>query len=91
MARQRPSPRELTISFMTAVSSTPNENVFVECATDAGRAAFWGSPANTRNISQLQQRKTPFRVRCGCITPSQSTFPGHDLWIPQTEVIEFLD
>lgn len=90
MARQKPHLRELSVTFVAEVSSTPNGNFFLECVTDAGRAAFWGSPANSRSLGELQRRKPPFRVRSGCIEPSKSSFPGHDIWVPQTEEIEFV-
>ena len=83
MSRQTPRSREFTVTVVTGISETLNGNLFLECVTDAGRAAFWGSPANTRNITRLQQHNAPFRVRCGCVEPSKSSFPSHDFWIPQ--------
>ena len=77
MPNQRPQQRELTINQLSSTSTTANENLFLECATDAGRAAFWGSRSNNRNIAELQKHEPPFRVRCGCIRFSKA-FPNHD-------------
>ena len=90
MSRQRPQQRDLTITQVGGISKTANENLFLECATNAGCVAFWGSQANTENITELQKRQPPLDIRCGCIAPS-SAFQHHDLWVPESEGIQFLE
>jgi hypothetical protein len=70
MKRQIPQPREFTVTFVTKPATTPNGNIYLECNTDQGRGAFWGSARNTRNIDAVLGHRTPFRVRAGGIEAS---------------------
>ena len=92
MAYRTPQEQVLTITYLTSsVQSTTNGNLFLECNSNVGRVAFWGTPADSENIDAVRRRTPPFRVRCGCIAPTSATFPGHAVWVPQNQRIDFID
>jgi hypothetical protein len=62
---------------------------YLECATDIGTVAIWGSARNTNNINAVQRAETPFRVRALCINPN-ANYPQHDLWVPEKSPIKFI-
>ena len=65
-------------------------NFFIECSSDVGVVAFWGSVSSWENLKAIQARPTPFTIRCGIRSPSPK-FPSHKYWVPETATIQFLD
>jgi hypothetical protein len=89
---QKSQPKQLKVVEVNRIDTTPNDdNSFLECRTDLGRAAFWGSRLSMRNIEAIGRHKLPFTVRCGCVDPNGAWFPSHDVWIPETSELEFIE
>lgn len=88
MAKQN---RTIKVIKTLRIQETQKGNTFLECNTDAGLAAFWGSERNMQNIQELGRHTVPFTLTCGCIDPNRKTFPSHDVWIPETSILKFVN
>ena len=77
------------ITCVGPTERTHRDNMFIECASDRGVVAFWGSLHSWENLVAIQARQTPFEVRCGCRAPMDN-FPRHQYWVPETASIHFL-
>jgi hypothetical protein len=84
----RPTRTEMTITLVEDVQHTSNGNSFLECQTSSGTVAFWGSSQNMKNIREIQQAQTPFKIVCDSI---RANWSNHDLWIPESGVISSID
>lgn len=85
-----PEQREFQVTFKKPVVTTQNGNSFLECNTSLGIVAFWGDDWSMANIRAIESKAVPFRVRCGCITSNSPFDQQHQLWVPQTEHLEFI-
>ena len=82
---QHPTRRTLTISKIEPRQTSPNGHHHIDCETDAGIVAFWGSDHNLRNIQVIEKYPLPVTVTCDCI---RSNWSRHDLWVPEDHTIE---
>ncbi len=82
MSRKPPEAQTLRISRLRQESVTSRGNHYLECLTDLGVAAFWGSDGNLDNIRRIKSwsSRIPFTVTCRCIP---SNWSQHVLWIPE--------
>jgi hypothetical protein len=80
----RPTRTEMTITQVEDVQHTSNGNSYLECQTNSGTVAFWGSSQNMKNIREIQQAQTPFEIVCDSI---KANWSNHVLWIPESGVI----
>lgn len=55
---------------------------YLECDTDEGTVAIWGSNRNMGNIRAIQQAQTPSLVRARCVSPNRN-YPHHIFWVPE--------
>ena len=66
--------------------STAKGNIYIECSTDKGRIAVWGSAENLRNLNKVRNAITPFQLTSDrYVEPSWSQ---HDYWIPESAAIQ---
>lgn len=70
------------------VKTTRNDNSFLECRSDKGLIAFWGSAGNNANIQQILVAPLPCQVECDIAAPSLHF--NHDHWVPEHGKIIFL-
>lgn len=68
--------------------TTKNGNLYLECVTDEGLVAFWGSANNRKNILSIKVETAPFTVRCD--PWRESNFSQHGFWIPEHSRIDIL-
>ena len=73
---QYPERRTLAISKIKPRQISPNGNHHLDCETDAGIVAFWGSDHNLRNIQVIEKCPLPVTVTCDCI---RSNWAEHNL------------
>ncbi len=88
MDRQTPTSRDFTVFRVGPLQHAFKGN-YLECATDIGTVAIWGSAQNTNNINAVHLAETPFRVKALCINPN-ANYPQHDLWVPENSPIKFI-
>lgn len=69
---------------------SPNGYPLVECRTDLGVVAFWGSVGRRVNLDKLLSLVAPVHVRAGCRPPGPG-FPSHSLWVPETAEFAAMD
>lgn len=81
MPRQSPTKREFTILAVGTLQHA-FKGYYLECNTDIGIVAIWGSIRNTDNIRTAQLAEKPFKVQAFCINPNPN-YPQHDLWVPE--------
>jgi len=77
---QKPIPRCFVVTEVRTPQTTENENTYLECDTDEGVVAFWGSPSNMTNIRKIRALDLPARVAAGCI---DSNWDQHQFWCPE--------
>jgi len=66
--------------------STSNGNDYVECETDKGAIAVWGSKNNMTNIRKVENANIPFQIVSDrYVNPS---WEQHSFWIPESEDIQ---
>ena len=70
------------------VITTRNDNSFLECRSNEGLIAFWGSAGNMENIQQILVAPMPCQVECEIAAPSLHF--NHDHWVPEHGKIAFL-
>jgi hypothetical protein len=73
--------RRLTIRAIGSLRETSTGNRWLECHTDLGIVAFWGDPADSRNIRRVQALTPPVVVTAGTIA---SRWSQHAWWVPQS-------
>jgi hypothetical protein len=79
-------PTEMTIFGVGKLQETSNGNRYVECKTNLGVVAVWGSAGNMGNIDAILSKTPPFKATMGCIT---SKWGQHNLWVPETASVHF--
>ncbi len=77
---------EIEVRQVGELRTTSKGNSFVQCITDIGTVAFWGSVNNMANIKKAQSARPPFKVTCGCIPPS---WQQHVRRIPESAIVTF--
>ena len=77
----RPEPKQFVIRQVGSLPETANGNRYLQCDTDLGQVALWGSAENSRNIERVQALALPTRVRAGAIS---SKWSQHALWVPES-------
>ena len=82
---QHPIQRTFTISKIEPRQTSPNGHHHLDCETDAGIVAFWGSEHNLRNIQAIEKYTLPVTVTCDCI---RSNWSRHNLWVHEDHTIE---
>ena len=88
MGRQIPTPADLLVREVRPIQETRNGNLFLECVTDIGVVAFWGTSQNRANIDRILSLQPPLEVTAGCIDSSLG-WEQHSKWCPQTATIAF--
>ncbi len=64
---------------------TPRGNIYIECDTDKGRIAVWGSSFNQANIVKIENAALPCKlISDKYVNPSWNQ---HTYWIPETAVV----
>ena len=82
-----PTPQRLPSQRIGVLRTTSNGNSYLECQTQVGQIAVWGSAINRRNISLLQQQQVPFEAVMSCIP---GRWAQHSYWVPEGTVIDLL-
>lgn len=82
-----PTPQRFTVRRVGVMRTTSNGNSYLECQTQVGQIAVWGSAVNRRNISLLQQQQAPFEAVMSCIP---GRWAQHSYWVPEGTVIDLL-
>lgn len=82
-----PIPQRLTVQHIGLMRTTSNGNSYLECQTQAGQIAIWGSGMNRRNIDLVQQQQVPFEAEMSCIA---GRWAQHAYWVPEGTIIELL-
>ena len=83
---QHPTRRTLTISKIEPRQTSPNGHHHLDCETDAGIVAFWGSEHNLLNIQVIE--KWFLTQMCARFSPSRSAAPweeGADALVPANQ------
>lgn len=83
-------PKSFNVSKVSSIKDTPNGNLYVECETDKGTIAVWGSERNIRNIQSVQEAKIPFKLSTDRYVNPPLQFPQHQYWIPEAAKIEIV-
>lgn len=86
--REIPEVTVFTIESVGNTKTTFKGNSYLECRTNVGVVAFWGSRTNQSNIDAVKRLSLPFTVKVACIPPSQSFASSHALWVPERSVLE---
>lgn len=84
---QKPVSRTFVVRSILGEERSRRGDPFIECETDAGVVAFWGSGRNSGNLRKVQKARLPFAITCGCISPSPSYAERHAYWVPETPAI----
>lgn len=84
-------PQNFTIFKVSELKSTPKGNLYVECETDKGTIAVWGTERNIRNIQSVQKAKIPFKLSTDRYVIPSLQFPQHQYWIPEVAKIEIFN
>ncbi|HII59271.1 TPA: hypothetical protein HA335_01620 [Methanocaldococcus jannaschii] len=59
-----------------------SKGAYIECETDKGKIAIWGSSNNMTNIQKVQNANTPFTLTSDrYVNPS---WIQHKYWIPES-------
>ena len=82
-----PTPQRLTVQRVGSVRTTSNGNSYLECQTQAGQIAVWGSGMNRRNIDLVQQQPVTFEAVMSCIG---GRWAQHTYWVPEGTTIELV-
>lgn len=83
------TPRTLRIGSIGTEQRSAKGYPFIECRTDAGIVAFWGSANRRVNLNTLRGLTAPITVEAGCRPPGQG-YPLHHLWVPETADLRVL-
>lgn len=72
-------PTELEILSIGKIVDNRNGNIYLECGTNVGIVAIWGTKAkdktNTTNIDKIRGKIPPFKIRC---TPQDKKQPSYN-------------
>lgn len=79
-------PRQLIIHWVGKLRVTPRGNRYLECESQEGRVAVWGSGKNMRNINLLRGQALPCDV---VMLGVPSGWEGHDFWVPEDTTLYF--
>ena len=67
------------------LQSTEKGNYYLECDTDKGKIAIWGSRGNLQNIQTIQNHNIPCQLDSDrYVKPS---WKEHNYWIPESAEI----
>lgn len=65
---------------------TAKGNIYIECDTNKGKIAVWGSSSNLVNISKIEKQEEPFQlISDQYVNPS---WEQHIYWIPESANIQ---
>lgn len=90
-AMRTPTPMTFRVLRVVRKQRTRKGNLFLECESDIGRVAFWGTSFNEKNISVVEGMTLPRQITAGCIQPSESHLSIHAWWVPEGSPVEKVD
>jgi hypothetical protein len=83
-----PEMRSFTIRSIGDRQVSPTHQHYLECRTDEGVVAFWGSDEDVANILVVMRLKVPCKLTCESILANWSK---HTFWVPETARFKSLE